>query len=122
TLLWLLVAVAAVIFSQSIWAEYIGHEGNLADRPPLLRHPWLDSRAAATALVGLLGLAVARANLALVLRPYLSYSNISPKVGDDWPKFIVLLRNEGTGPAVIVRLRYRLRFEADDFESILDHE
>jgi len=88
----------------------------------LVRYPWLDARAAMTALVAMLGLAIARHNLALGLRPYLSYSNLLPKAEDNPPKFVVLLRNEGTGPAVIAQMRYGLRFEGDDFESVLEHK
>ena len=72
--------------------------------------------------MGTFGLAVARENLALGLRPYLSYSNISPKCDNKQPKYIVLLRNEGTGPAVIARMTYKLRYQGADFESILEHE
>jgi hypothetical protein len=107
--------------AQSVVAEYWGHY-DVKTRPPLFCYPWLDSRAAMTSLVGMLGLAIARANLALGLRPYLSYSNISPKEGDIQPRFVVLMRNEGTGPAVIAELKYHLRFKGDEMEFIIGHE
>jgi hypothetical protein len=123
TVLWILVLLAASVAAQAIAADYWAQrEAKPASRPALVRHPWLDSRAAVTALVGLLGLAVARANLALGLRPYLSYSNLGPKSGDTSPQYSVLLRNEGTGPAIIVGLKYKLRKQGEQWESILEHE
>jgi hypothetical protein len=123
TLLWFLVVLAAALTAQAVVADYWGHVVERpADRPLLLLYPWIDSRAAMTALVGTLGLAIARANLALGLRPYLSYSNLSPKAEEKPPKYRVLLRNEGTGPAVIVRMMYKLRRQGDPLESILEHE
>ncbi|HJT35096.1 MAG TPA: hypothetical protein VJ783_23920 [Pirellulales bacterium] len=123
TLLWALVLVAFVFAAQAVAADYLIRIGKpIENRGWLLHVPWLDARAAITALVAMLGLAIARHNLALGLRPYLSYANIAPKADDKPPKFVVLIRNEGTGPAVIADMRYELRFEGDDFESILEHE
>lgn len=123
TLLWLLVLLASLFAAQAFIADYLIRAGTpLKERWSAVRYPWLDSRAAMTALVGMLGLAIARHNLALGLRPYLSYSNLLPRPEDRVPRFIVLLRNEGTGPAVIEQMRYALRFRDDDFESLLAHE
>lgn len=123
TLLWASVVLVGVFAAQAFTADYLDRVQTPADqRPVFFRSSWLDARAAMTALVGLLGLAVARANLALGLRPYLSYSNLSPKPVDAAPKFVVLLRNEGTGPAVISQVKYHLRFKENHTELILEHE
>lgn len=123
TLLWSLVLLASIFAAQAFVADYLIRAGlPLKERWPPVRYPWLDSRAVMTALVGLLGLAIARHNLALGLRPYLSYSNRLPRREEQSPRFVVLLRNEGTGPAVIEQMQYALRFEGDNFESLLEHE
>lgn len=118
TLLWGLVLLAFLFAVQAFWADFLARTGVRVDqRRSVLRHPLLDSRAAMTALIGTLGLAIARHNLALGLRPYLSFSNIMPRREDGAPKYVVILRNEGTGPAVIAQVRYRLKFGGREYES-----
>lgn len=123
TLLWALVLFASLFAAQAFLADYLIRADVAVERRWLpVRYAWLDSRAAMTALIGTLGLAIARHNLALGLRPYLSYFNRQPRREDDVPRYAVLLRNEGTGPAVIEQMRYALKFAGDNFESLVEHE
>ena len=120
----MLVWLALLVTLQAIIADHHSLAGTKSEQISwLFRQPWVDQRAAMTALVGMFGIAIARHNIALGFRPYLSYSNLFPKIEDKPPRYIVVLSNEGTGPALIVSVKYRIKYSGErEYEAILDHE
>ncbi len=126
TLLWTLACVALFVLAQALVCETCTQMGfDAKQRLYLLRFPLLDLRAAVTLFVSFVALAVGREQFALGLRPYLSYSNINPTAEErkaNKKSFRVVVRNEGTGLAVIHNVSYVLRLKDRAVESILQHE
>jgi hypothetical protein len=126
TALWCLALVALIIAVQAVVGEIVSRPGNkLPGLPSAFSFPWLDPRAAVTLFVGLLALAVGRAQFALGIRPYLSYSNLNPTPDEakEGKKYLsVVVRNEGTGAAIIHQVTYHLRLKGAAYEAIVGHE
>lgn len=119
-------ALALIVAVQAVWSEIANRpEFKGPGVPQALRFAWLDSRAAVTLFMGLLALAVGRAQFALGIRPYLSYSNLNPtpdETKEGKKHLSVVIRNEGTGAAIIHEVMYHIKLQGAAYEQIVGHE
>ncbi len=124
--LWALALGAALLVAQAMTCDFL--EKRTVDVPSrhwIFQAPLLETRAAVTMLMGFLALAIGRAQLALGLRPYLSYINTNPTKEESQQnrKYCrVHVRNDGTGPAIIRHVSYILRTPGNEWRHYHQHE